>query len=69
MTTCFYCGQEATDLERHAEQSEPCARKALEFVRGLPNGYADVAGSFSRQDKAAALRRCRARLNKARGPK
>lgn len=63
MTACVYCNAYVADgnLERHAEESEPCARKALAFVRGLP------IGCFSRNDKAAALRRCRARLVKAKG--
>jgi len=59
---CIYCNRYVSDgdLERHAEQSEPCARKALAFVQGLP-----VVGTFTSDDKAAALRRCQDRLAKA----
>ena len=65
---CIFCNNYVADgnLERHAEESEPCARKALAFIRSLPTGYADIDGSMSREDKAGAIRRCRARINKAR---
>ncbi len=57
MLTCFYCGKEAADLEQHAEENVPCARKALAFIGPLP-----VALFGDRQEKAGAIRRARARI-------
>jgi hypothetical protein len=64
---CIYCNAVVADgnLERHAEQSALCARMALAFIRSIPTGHADIDGSFSREDKAGAIRRSRARLAKA----
>ncbi len=56
---CHWCGKKVASLEVHAEQSRPCAAKALEYLRLLP------AASFGCRDaKAEALRRARNRLTR-----
>ncbi len=57
MLTCFYCGLETADLEQHAEQSEPCARKALAFIQANPDSDPN--------EQAAAVARAQARIEKA----
>ncbi len=67
MLSCFHCGQEAADLEQHAGQSEPCARKALAFI--VACGVTPLEGEswkHARKEHAAAIRRARARIAQAR---
>jgi hypothetical protein len=56
---CHWCGKKVGSLEAHAEQSQTCAVKALEYVRLLP-----AALFGSRGEKAEALRRARNRLTR-----